>query len=119
MLSKNLQTLVNRRGQQATLRKMSSGTYSPSTGQLVSVTDTDYTVKAYFSSYTLEETTGSNITVGDRMVTLPALDTSGVAIPEPDNEDQILSVGDTVVIKSVQKIYNSGTLVCYLCHVRE
>ncbi len=53
------------------------------------------------------------------MVAFPAKDTSGVAIPEPDNEDQILSVGDTVVIKSVQKIYNADTLVCYICEVKE
>lgn len=119
MLSKNLQTLINRRGQTATLRKKSSGTYDPTTGSLGSVTDTDYTVKAYFAAYSLSEVTGDSVLVGDRMVAIPALDTSGSAIPEPDNEDQILSVGDTVVIKSVQKIYNASTLVCYLCYVKE
>ena len=119
MLSKNLQTLISRRGQTATLRKKSSGTYDPATGSLGSVTDTDYTVKAYFAAYSLTEAAGDSVLVGDRMVALPAKDTSGAAIPEPDNEDQILSVGDTVVIKSVQKIYNADTLICYICHVKE
>lgn len=119
MLSRNLQNLVNRRGQTATLRKKSSGTYNPATGSLGSVTNTDYTVKCYFSDYNLSEINSESVLMGDRQVVFPAKDTSGVAIPEPDNEDQIRTVGDTVVIKSVQKVYNKDTLVCYICQVRE
>jgi hypothetical protein len=119
MLSRNMQTLIERRGQPCTLRKRSSGTYDPSTGSLGSVVDTDATVMAYFAEYHLDEMGNDSIFLGDRRVLLAAHDTSGVATPEPDNEDQILTVGDTVVIKAVQKIFNSSTLVCYICQVRE
>lgn len=119
MLSTNLQNLVNRRGQSATLRYKSSGTYNPTTGSLGSVTNTDVAIKVYFADYNLTEINNDSILMGDRMAVIPAKDTSGTAISEPDNEDQILTVGDAVVIKSVQKIYNSSTLVCYICQVRE
>jgi hypothetical protein len=119
MLSYNLQTLLERRGKTATLRKKSSGTYDPSTGALGSVADTDVTVKMYFADYGLSETNNDSILMGDRKVLIAPRDTSGTATPEPDNEDQILSVGDAVVIKSIQKIYNSDVLVCYICQVRE
>ena len=119
MLSRNMQTLIERRGQACTLRKKSSGTYDPSTGSLGSVVDTDVTVMAYFADYNLDEMGSDSILMGDRKVAMAAYDTSGVATPEPDNEDQIISVGDTVVVKAVQKIFNSSTLVCYICQVRE
>lgn len=118
-LSRNVQSLVNRRGQTATLRKKSSGTYDPAAGSLGSVTDTDYTIKAYFADYMMDEVNNESILMGDRKVLVAAKDTSGSPIPEPDNEDEIRGVGDTVVIKSVQSIYNGSTLVCYICQVRE
>lgn len=119
MLSGNIQSLINRRGQSATLRYKSSGTYDPTTGSLGSVTNTDVSIKAYFADYNLTEINNDSILMGDRKVAIPARDTSGNLISEPDNEDQILTVGNTVVIKSVQKIYNASTLVCYICQVRE
>lgn len=119
MLSGNLQTLINRRGQPATLRYKSSGTYDPTTGSLGGVTNTDVSIKAYFADYDLTEVDNDSILMGDRKVAIPARDTSGNLISEPDNEDQILAVGDTVVIKSVQKIFNASTLICYICQVRE
>jgi len=119
MLSGNIQFLINRRGQSATLRYKSSGTYDPTTGSLGGVTNTDVSIKAYFADYNLTEINNDSILMGDRKVSIPARDTSGNLISEPDNEDQILTVGDTVVIKSVQKIYNASTLVCYICQVRE
>lgn len=119
MLSRNLQFLVDRRGQEATLVKLAYGSYDPTTGTNSSSTETTYTVKAYFGNYTLEEIDTDSITVGDRRVTLAPLDTSGNAIPEPDAEDIIRGVGDTVIVKDVRKIYNASTLVCYICTVRE
>ena len=119
MLSGNIQSLLSRRGQPASLRYNSSGTYDPTTGSLGSVTNTDVSIKAYFADYNLTEVNNDSVLMGDRKVAIPARDTSGNLISEPDNGDQILTVGDTVVIKSVQKIYNASTLVCYICQVRE
>jgi hypothetical protein len=83
------------------------------------VTNTDVSIKAYFADYNLTEVNNDSVLMGDRKVAIPARDTLGNLITEPDNDDQILTVGDTVVIKSVQKIYNASTLVCYICQVRE
>ena len=55
MLSGNIQSLINRRGQSATLRYKSSGTYNPATGSLGSVTNKDVSIKAYFADYNLTE----------------------------------------------------------------
>jgi hypothetical protein len=118
MLSKNLQFLLARRGQNATLVSTAYGAYDPTTGSN-SNTPTPYTVKAYFAEYSLEEVGKNSITLGDRKVCISPVDTSGVTIPEPSEDDTISGVGDTVVIKSVQKIYNAATLVCYICKVVE
>ena len=116
MLSYNLQTLINRRGQEATLVKVTTGAYNPSLGSSTN-TETTYTVKAYFGNYELAD--NDSITYGDRRIVLPAKDTSGNPLPEPDSEDIIRGVGDEVVIKRVQKIYNADTLVCYICRAME
>lgn len=117
MLSNNLQSMIDRRGQEVTLRVYTYGAYDPATGS-TSSTSTDYTTKCYFSDYNLSELNKDSILMGDRQAALPALDTSGVALPEPDAEDAIIGVGDRMIIKAVQKIYNGGTLVCYICQVR-
>jgi hypothetical protein len=118
MLSANLKFLIDRRGMVMTLRKPLYGAYSPATGTLSSTVNTDYTVKGYFSEYLLSEINNDSIVMGDRQLALSSVDTSGVSLPEPDAEDKVLTIGDTVLIKAVQKIYNADTLVCYICQVR-
>lgn len=118
-LSYNMRTLINRRGQEATLRKKSSGTYNTSTGSLEGVSSTPYSIMAYFAEFDLGEDTSGSIAMGGRQVLIGPLDLNGSPIPEPDTEDQIVGVGDTVDIKRVQSLYNSGTLVCYICRVSE
>lgn len=119
MLSRNLKFLVDRRGQEATLVKLAYGSYDPTTGTNSTETPTNYTIKAYFGEYMLEELNNDSIVLGDRRVLISPEDTSGNAIPEPDEEDIIQGVGDKVIVKAVQKIYNADTLVCYICMVRE
>jgi hypothetical protein len=118
MLSANLKFLIDRRGMVMTLRKPLYGAYSPATGTLATTSSTDYTVKGYFSSYTLSELDNDSLVLGDRQLVLSNVDTSGVTLPEPDAEDKVIAVGDDVLIKAVQKIYNADTLVCYICQVR-
>lgn len=119
MLSRNLQLLVDRRGQPATLSKPGTPTYDPATGQNSFSGPSTYSIKAYFGEYTLEELNNDSVSLGDRRVLVPPRDTSGNLIPEPDSEDTITGVGDEVIIKAVQKIYNASTLECYICMVRE
>jgi hypothetical protein len=110
--------LLDQHGQDVTLRYVTKGTYSPSTGGLTGGSTTDKTVKAYFYNYMLEEINGQSVQMGDRRVVLHTLDTSGDPISEPSVDDLILGQGDTVSIVSVQKIF-SDVLVCYILQVRE
>ena len=114
-----MQTMVNQFGQEVTLRKPLYGSYDPTTGTVGSTTNTDYTVKCYMAEFNLSEVNNDSILIGDRKALLPASDTSGTSLPEPDAEDTILGFGDTVKVISTQKIYHADTLVCYICQVRE
>lgn len=114
----DLQNLVNEHGVSVTLRSRTTGLYDPATG-VVSQTNSDATVKAYFGNYMLNEVNGSTIIDGDRKVVVNTLDTSGTAITEPEVDDLIIGEGDTVSIVSVQKIKSGSTVVCYVCQARE
>jgi len=119
MTTRNVLSLVNRRGQEVTLRKPNYGAYNPETGTTQGNSFQNYTVKAYFAEYMLSEIDNDSILMGDRKCLFPAEDTSGDSLPEPDAEDIVIGAGDRVVVKSVQKIYNGSQVVAYICQVRE
>jgi hypothetical protein len=119
LTSNRMMTMINRYGFTVTLIKPTYGAYDPATGAVGTGTTTSYTVKSYFADYMLSELGNDSIVMGDRKVVFPYLDTSGVALPEPDVEDSISGNGDTVKIVSVQKLYSGNSLVCYICQVRE
>jgi len=119
LTSMAMQTLVNQFGQEVTLRKPNYGSYNPETGTVQGNSNQNYTVKCYMAEYSLTEVNNDSILMGDRKALLPANDTSGSSLPEPDAEDQIIGFGDTVKIVSVQSIYHADTLACYICQVRE
>jgi len=119
LTSMAMNTLISQFGQEVTLRKPLYGSYDPTTGTVASTTNTDYAVKCYMAEFGLSEVNNDSILMGDRKALLPAVDTSGVALPEPDAEDFVIGFGDTVKVVSTQKIYHADTLVCYICQVRE
>ena len=119
MLSRNLKFLLERRGSDVTLNKFSYGGYDPSISESVSSSSVSYTTKGYFAEYMLSEINNDSVQIGDRRLLLGVVDNSGTSLPEPDEEDTVDGRGDTVVIKSVQKLFNADTLVCYICQVRE
>ena len=118
MLSKDMHALVNEFGKTVTFRKVSTGAYDPDTGSTAS-TSTDYSVKSYMAQFTLTELTLDTVVRGDRKALLSAFDTSGVAIPAPDESDLLVGVGDTVRVVATQTIYSGESVVCYICQVRE
>ena len=118
MLSRNLKFLLERRGSDVTLNKISYGGYDPAIGTSSS-SSVSYTTRGYFAEYMLSEINNDSVQLGDRRLLLGVVDNSGSSLPEPDEEDTVDGRGDTVVIKSVQKLFNADTLVCYICQVRE
>ena len=119
LMSNKLLALINRYGTVVTLTKNAYAAYDPATGSVGTNTSIDYTAKAYFAEYDLTEINNDSIVMGDRKALFPSVDTSGVALPEPDMDDIIVGQGDTVKVKSVSKIYSGDTLTCYICQVRE
>ena len=117
-LANELRHLVNEFGHTVTYRKKSLGTYDPATGSLSGGTNTEYTSKAYFYNYRLEEMADSKIVQGDRRIVFPRYDTSGNEFPEPSVGDQVVGQGNTVSIVSFQRILDAGEVVCYTCQVR-
>jgi hypothetical protein len=119
ILSNSVLFLLQRRGTDVTLSKPSYGSYDPATGTFDTTSSTDYTVKCYFANYALSEIDNNNVVMGDRKAYLPSTDTSGAALPAPDQEDTISGLGDTVKVVRVQELYSQDNLVCYICQVRE
>lgn len=119
LLSSNVMYLLEKHGRQATLVKNTYGSYDPSTGTTSVSSSSSYTINAYFADYSLGEVDGDKVQLGDRKVYIGRSDINGSTLPLPDVEDTITGVGDTLVIKRVQQIYNADNLVCYICQVRE
>ena len=109
----DLYKLVRDFGEDLTLRKLTTGgSYNPATGAVDGSATTDYTVRGYFYNY--ETLNVDQIRKGTRKCVISAL--SGYV---PDEDDQLLGNGDTVVITSVTTIYSQGAAICYICHVEE
>lgn len=115
----DLRCMLNEHGKEVTLRVNSAGgTYNPATGTISGGSTTDYTVMAHPSDYNLMEMQAREVVEGMRKILLSTLDVNGNSIPEPEVDDQIIGMGDTVNIARVQTIFSSEA-VCYICHVRE
>lgn len=118
MSNRNVVSMLNRRGQKATLRKPTYGSYNPETGTQQGNSFQNYTVNCYFAEYKSSEVNNDSILMGDRKVLVSPILTNGDTTPEPDTEDIFIGVGDQAIVKDVQRIYNGSTVVAYLCQVR-
>lgn len=117
MLTRNMQTLLNRRGRTVTLSR-GGGTYDPDTSGFTPSASSTVSVKCYFADYELSEIDNQSVVMGDRKAILGAKDTSGNTISPPTNKDKITGAEGDVSIESVQKVYNGDTAVVYICQVR-
>jgi hypothetical protein len=109
----DLYNLVREFGESLTLRKVTTdGSYNPATGAVDGSASTDYSLTGYFYNY--ETLNVDQIRKGTRKCVLSAL--GGV---QPDEDDQLIGNGDTVVITSVTTIFSDGVALCYICHVEE
>lgn len=114
--SYDLLKLVQDYGSTVTLRKLTNaGTYSPATGAISGSASTDYFVDAYFFTFSVGLPVGDEIRRGTSRCVIPAL---GLVV-EPDDEDQIIGLGNTYNIVSVETIFNNGSAVCYICEVQD
>ena len=112
-----LYNLVNDFGQTVTLRKTTtSGSYDPATGAVSGAATTDYSVTAYFYNY--DRGIVANVDEVRRGTRKCVISAVGLTV-EPDDEDQLVGVDDTVNITRVTVIYSGTAKLCYICDVSE
>lgn len=98
-----------------TLRKVSTSSYSPSTGA-ASTSSADYAVNAAFSSFRSQEIDGTTVLVGDRRCTISA---NGLAVA-PVAGDLLIESGITWrVVRVLDRPELGGTLIGYDLHIRK
>ena len=114
----SLNQLLKDFGRNVTLRKLSEGPYNPTTGT-VTRTPTDYIVRAYFYNDVPQQTEFSSITFGSKRVVMSSTLANGDPTPQPEVQDQILSIGDTTVVTKVSPIYSQSRVICFLLHTDE
>lgn len=105
--------MLARRGRPLTLVNYTSRSYTPGTG-LTKDSGTSYTVNGYTAEYKLSEIDNSNILMGDKLILLDTVTTTGSSLPEPLTNDLL----DSYKVVNTQKLYNSTQVICYVVQVR-
>jgi len=109
--------LIEENGEEMVLNQKSFSQYDPATGEMTSTT-VGVNIIAYQGSYDLAEVDGTMVIRGDRKVVMPSTDVNGDPF-EPDVDDTVEATGDKTTIVSVSKIMSAGSVICYVCQVRE
>jgi hypothetical protein len=99
-------------GQDATVRRVSGGTYDPVTGTSTGDTTTDTSVRAVVVGIAKDyaEQLGGNVQAGDRMAL--------IATNEPLVSDSLILGSETWAILDVQIVNPGGVALLYKAHVR-
>ena len=112
-----LNMLLKEHGTNVILRKQAESAYNNDTGK-ITTTATDYTVRAYFFDYKVDEINSDSILNGDRRVVISGKLPSGAVTPKPDATDQIIN-GDTLDIISVFEVRSGSKVLFYTAQVRD
>lgn len=112
-----LNMLLREHGTDVILRKQAESSYNNNTGT-VTTTATDYTVRAYFFDYKVDEINSDSILSGDRRVVISGNLPSGAVTPKPDATDQIIN-GDTLDIISIFEVRSGSKVLFYTAQVRD
>lgn len=107
-----LRSLINDIGKPLTLRKVTEGTYSPSTGLITNI-NTDTSVKGMMLNYKDSQLDDDIIRRGDRKIVLRASD--GVV---PEIQDVVLDGLVEYRLVNVRQIEQAGTDLIYVCQGR-
>jgi len=115
---------IKNRGTEVTFQRVtgqSASDYDPASGSTTgSSSNDDETVKVAFVNYREREVDGTNVQRGDRKALMSAFQTNGNALTkEPQTDDKFVGEGSTVSIVSARTLKDAGTVVAYVCQVRE
>lgn len=106
--------LINDLGKELTLRKVTEGSYDPTTGAISGQTTTDTAVKGMLLSYRDKDFDGTLIERGDRKILIRASDS---VVPEV--QDIVLDSTVQYRLVDVRQIEESGDDVVYICQGRK
>jgi len=106
--------LINDLGKALTLRKVTEGTYDPTTGAISGQTTTDTSVKGMLLSYRNKDFEGTLIQRGDRKILIRASDS---VVPEV--QDIVLDSTIQYRLVDVRQIEEAGADVVYICQGRQ
>ena len=106
--------LINDKGKALTLRKVTEGTYDPSTGGISGQTTADTSVKGLLLNYNDRQFDGTIIQRGDRKIVLRSSD--GVI---PEIQDIVLDGSVQYRLINSRQIEESGNDVVYICQGRQ
>ena len=112
-----LNMLLKEHGIDVILRKVDESAYNDDTGT-ISVTNTDYTVRAYFYDYNSDTMMPDSIQNGERRVVISGTLTNGSATPKPNATDQIIN-GDLLDIIKVYEVKSGSKTLFYTATVRD
>jgi len=113
-IEKHATKLINDLGKDLTLRKVTEGTYSPSTGAISGQTTTDTDIKGLLLSYKDKDFEGTLIQRGDRKILIRASDS---VVPEA--QDIVLDSTIQYRLVDVRQVEESGDDVVYICQGRQ
>jgi len=113
-----LNMLLKEHGTNITLRKQDESAYNNDTGT-ITTTATDYTVRAYFFDFKIDEINSDSILNGDRRVVISSKLTNGSATPKPNPTDQLVSGDDLLDIIKVFEVRSGDKVLFYTAQVRD
>jgi hypothetical protein len=106
--------MIDDAGASITLRRVTEGTYDPTTGTRTGNTTTDTTVKAVATGYKAFQIDGEIIKRDDRLFFVAAKDLSA-----PQNSDIIIQGSDQFKIVNVETVNPAGTAILYKIQARK
>lgn len=112
-LEDDVALLVDDEGRAMTLRRVSSGAYSPSTSS-ASITSVEVKVKGFLLNYRDDRREDSLVKMGDRKAVIKA---KGVSVA-PQIKDILIIDNREFQIVNTRIIEQKGETVAYICQIR-
>lgn len=101
-------SLINEFGRSCVLKRITEGTFNPSTGTVTGASSTNENITAVFTDYNERQIDGNIIVRGDKLVLIAG------TITEPKNNDEI----DDWKIINIETVETGDTPLLYKAQVR-
>jgi hypothetical protein len=114
----SIRHFIKEHGFTVTFKQRTRGTYDVASGTSTTV-DTDYTVDAFFTNRSPAILRDDGIVISSRDVVISRWDTSGVEIPLPLVNDQVIIFGRAYDIVRVNDTKSSNNIIIYVLSLKD